>query len=158
MNMQLFINLTGIDIVHVPYKDVGLAQNDLMTGRVQAYIAPMPAFLQFVRSGRMRALAVTGPKRNAALPDVPTIQEAGVPGYEAVTWYGWYAPARTPRDRIGRVHGALAKALEAPEVKQRFAAMGVDIVASSPEYLGKYLREEVEKWGGVVKVMKVRAE
>jgi len=158
MNMALFINLTGIDIVHVPYKDVGLAQNDLMAGRVQAYIAPMPAFLQFIKSGRMRALGVTSARRNPALPDVPTIQEAGVPGYESVTWYGWYTQAKTPRDRINRMNRELAKALQQPDVKERFAAMSVDIVASTPEYLSQYLKTEVQKWGQVVKAMKVRSE
>ncbi len=158
MNMSLFINLTGIDIVHVPYKDVALAQSDLMAGRVQAYIAPMPAFLQFIKSGRMRALAVTNTRRNPALPDVPTLQEAGVTGYEALTWYGWYAPAKTPKDRIARIHGELAKALQRSDVKERFAAMSVEIVASTPGYLGQYLKEEVEKWGRVVKAMKVKQE
>jgi tripartite-type tricarboxylate transporter receptor subunit TctC len=158
MNMALFINLTGIEIVHVPYKDVGLAQNDLMAGRVQAYIAPMPAFLQFIKSGRMRALGVTSTRRNAALPDVPTLQEAGVPGYESVTWYGWYAPAKTPKDRISRVNRELAKALQDPEVRQRYTALSVDIVASSPEQHAKYLKEEVAKWGKVVQAMKVRGE
>jgi tripartite-type tricarboxylate transporter receptor subunit TctC len=158
MNMALFINLTGINIVHVPYKDVALAQTDLMAGRVQAYIAPLPAFLQFIRAGKMRPLAVTNTRRNPSLPDVPTLQEAGVPGYEAVTWYGLYAPARTPRDRILRTHGALAKALQSPEVKERFAALSVDIIATTPEQLGKYLKEEVEKWGRVVKAMKLHNE
>jgi tripartite-type tricarboxylate transporter receptor subunit TctC len=158
MNMSLFINLTGIDIVHVPYKDVGLAQNDLMAGRVQAYIAPMPAFLQFIRSGRMRALGVTSGRRNPALPDVPTIAEAGVPGYESVTWYGWYTQAKTPKNRIQRMNRELARALQDPEVKQRYAALSVDIVASTPEHHSGYLREEVAKWGKVVAAMKVRSE
>ncbi len=158
MNMALFINLTGINIVHVPYKDVALAQTDLMAGRVQAYIAPLPAFLQFIRAGKMRALGVTSTRRNPSLPTVPTLQEAGVPGYEAVTWYGLYAPARTPRDRIVRTHGVLAKALQHPDVKERFAALSVDIVASTPEYLDKYLKEEIEKWGRVVKAMKLQHE
>ncbi len=158
MNMSLFINLTGIDIVHVPYKDVGLAQNDLMAGRVQAYIAPMPAFLQFIRSGRMRALGVTSGRRNPALPDVPTIAEAGVPGYESVTWYGWYTQAKTPKDRIQRMNRELARALQDPEVQKRYAALSVDIVASTPEHHAKYLREEVAKWGKVVAAMKVRSE
>ena len=158
MYMALFINLTGINIVHVPYKDVALAQTDLMAGRVQAYIAPLPAFLQFIRAGKMRPLGVTNVRRNGSLPDVPTLQEAGVPGYEALTWYGWYAPARTPKDRITRFHGELAKALQRPDVRERFAAMSVDIVSSTPEHLGKYLKEEVEKWGRVVKAMKLQHE
>ena len=158
MNMALFINLTGINIVHVPYKDVALAQTDLMAGRVQAYIAPLPAFLQFIRAGKMRPLGVTNTRRNPLLPDVPTLQEAGVPGYEAVTWYGLYAPAKTPRERIRLTHGVLAKALQQPDVKGRFAALSVDIVASTPEHLGNYLEEEVEKWGRVVKAMKLQNE
>jgi len=158
MNMALFINLTGINIVHVPYKDVALAQADLMAGRVQAYIAPLPAFLQFIRAGKMRPLGVTNTRRNPSLPDVPTLQEAGVPGYEALTWYGLYAPAGTPRDRILKTHGALAKALQHPDVKERFAALSVDIVGSTPEHLAKYLREEVGKWGRVVKAMKLQHE
>ena len=156
MNMALFINLTGINIVHVPYKDVALAQTDLMAGRVQAYIAPLPAFLQFIRAGKMRPLGVTNTRRNPALPNVPTLQEAGVAGYEALTWYGLYAPAKTPRDRLLKTHGVLARALQHPDVKERFAALSVDIVASTPEYLGKYLQEEVVKWGRVVKAMKQR--
>jgi tripartite-type tricarboxylate transporter receptor subunit TctC len=158
MNMSLFINLTGIDIVHVPYKDVGLAQNDLMAGRVQAYIAPMPAFLQFIKSGRMRALGVTSGRRNPALPDVPTIAEAGVPGYESVTWYGWYTQAKTPKERIQRMNRELARALQDPEVRQRYAALSVDIVASTPDHHARYLAEEVAKWGKVVAAMKVRSE
>jgi len=158
MNMALFINLTGINIVHVPYKDVALAQTDLMAGRVQAYIAPLPAFLQFIRVGKMRPLGVTNIHRNPVLPAVPTLQEAGVAGYEALTWYGLYAPAKTPRDRILRTHGVLAKALQQPDVKERFAALSVDIVGSTPEYLGKYLKEEIEKWGRVVKAMKLKHE
>ena len=158
MNMALFISLTGINIVHVPYKDVALAQTDLMAGRVQAYIAPLPAFLQFIRAGKMRPLGVTNTRRNPTLPDIPTLQEAGVPGYEAVTWYGLYAPAKTPRDRILRTHGVLAKALQHPEVKERFAALSVDIVGSTPEYLGKYLKAEIEKWGRLVKAMKLQNE
>jgi len=158
MNMALFINLTGINIVHVPYKDVALAQTDLMAGRVQAYIAPLPAFLQFIRAGKMRPLGVTNTRRNPLLPDVPTLQEAGVPGYAAVTWYGLYAPAKTPRERIRLTHGVLAKALQQPDVKGRFAALSVDIIASTPEHLGNYLKEEVEKWNRVVKAMKLQNE
>jgi tripartite-type tricarboxylate transporter receptor subunit TctC len=158
MNMALFINLTGINIVHVPYKDVALAQTDLMAGRVQAYIAPLPAFLQFIRAGKMRPLGVTNTRRNPLLPDVPTLQEAGVPGYEAVTWYGLYAPAKTPHERILLTHGVLARALQNPDVKERFAALSVDIVASTPGHLGNYLKEEVEKWGRVVKAMKLQNE
>ncbi len=158
MNMALFTNLTGIDVVHVPYKDVTQAQTDLMGGRVQLYIAPMPGFVALIRAGKMRALAVTGARRSDALPGVPTLQESGVPGYEAVTWYGMYAPARTPRAIIAKTHAELTSALQKPDVRERYAALGLDIVASSPEYLAKYLQEEVVKWANVVKTMKLRAD
>jgi tripartite-type tricarboxylate transporter receptor subunit TctC len=130
----------------------------LIAGEVQLAVVPFATAIPNIESGRMRALGVTNTRRNPALPDVPTLQEAGVPGYESLTWYGWYAPARTPKDRIARVNGELSKALQSPDVKQRFAALSVDIVASTPEHLGKYLKEEVEKWGRVVKAMNVKAD
>ena len=158
MYMALFIQLTGINVVHVPYKDVGLAQTDLMSGRIQLYIAPMPAFVAFVKAGKMKALAATGVKRSKALPDVPTMQEAGVSAYEASTWYGMYAPARLARETVARVNADTAKVLRRPDVIERFDAMGLEIVASTPEFLAKYLQEEVAKWATVVKAMKVRAD
>ena len=114
MYMALFIQLTGINVVHVPYKDVGLAQTDLMSGRIQLYIAPMPAFVAFVKAGKMKALAATGVKRSKALPDIPTMQEAGVSAYEASTWYGMYAPARLARETVARVNADTAKVLSGP--------------------------------------------
>ena len=158
MNMLLFISMTGINVVHVPYKDVGQAQTDLMSGRVQLYIAPMPGFVAHIRSGRMRALAATGLKRSSVLPDVPTMQEAGVTGYEAVTWYGMYGPAKLPRETVARVNADVGKMLQRPDVRERLDALGFEVVASTPEYLAKYLQEEVVKWANVAKTMKARAE
>lgn len=158
MNMVLFTSLTGIDVLHVPYKDVTQAQADLIAGRVQLYIAPMPGFVALTRAGKMRALAVTGARRSDALPGVPTLQESGVSGYEAVSWYGMYAPARTPREIIDRTHAELARALQKPDVRERYAALGLDIVASSPDYLAKYLQDEVVKWTNVAKTMALKAE
>ena len=158
MNMLLFIQLTGINVVHVPYKDVGQAQTDLMSGRVQMYIAPMPGFVAHIKSGRMRALAATGAKRSSIMPDVPTLQEAGVPGYEAVTWYGMYGPAKMPRETVARINSDMAKMLQRPDVRERLDSLGFEIVGSTPEFLAKYLQEEVVKWANVAKTMKVRAD
>jgi tripartite-type tricarboxylate transporter receptor subunit TctC len=158
MNMLLFIQLTGINVVHVPYKDVGQAQTDLMSGRVQLYIAPMPGFVAHIKAGRMRALAATGLQRSAVLPDVPTMQEAGVAGYEAVTWYGFYGPAKLPRETVAQVNADVGTVLRRADVKERLDAIGFDIVGSTPEHLAKYLREEVVKWANVAKAMKVRAD
>lgn len=158
MYMAFFAATAGISVAHVPYRDVTQAQADLISGRVQLYIAPMPAFIALVRSGRLRALAVTGARRSSALAEVPTMQEAGVRGYEAVTWYGFYTVAKTPRDVIEKTHGDLVKALQSADVRERFSAIGIEIVASNPEELAKHLEEEIAKWAKVAKTLNMRAE
>ena len=158
LNMVLFLNLVGADIQHIPYKDISQAQNDLMAGRVQAWMAVLPPMVPLIKSGKMRALGVSGASRSDLLPGTPTLQEAGVPGYEALTWYGLYAPAGTPKDAIDRTHGEMEKALRRPEVKERLLGLGIDVVASTPEYLARYLQNEVTKWAGVIRSAGVRAE
>lgn len=158
MYMAFFAATAGINVTHVPYRDVTQAQADLMSGRVQLYIAPMPAFIALVRSGRLRALAVTGTRRSNALAEVPTMQEAGVSGYEAVTWYGFYTATKTPPDVIEKAHGELTRALQSPDVRERFAGLGIEIVASTPQYLAKYLEHEVAKWAKVAKALNMKAE
>lgn len=158
MYMAFFAATAGINVAHVPYRDVTQAQADLISGRVQLYIAPMPAFIALVRSGRLRALAVTGTRRSNALAEVPTMQEAGVQGYEAVTWYGFYTTAKTPREAIEKTHGELLKALQSADARERFAALGIDIVAGPPEHLARHLEDEVAKWAKVAKTLNMRAE
>ncbi len=158
LNMALFNNLLGIDLLHVPYKNISQAQIDLIAGRVQAYMAPLPGFVAHIKSGKLRALGVSGTQRSGIFPAIPTLQEAGVPGYEALTWYGVYAPTGTPREAIARTHAELAKALQRPDIKERFDALGVDIVGSTPEHLAKYLDSEIRKWGDVVKAAGLKAD
>ena len=150
LNMALFLHLVGADIQHIPYKDISQAQNDLMAGRVQVWMAVAPPMVPLIKSGKMRALGVSGASRSDLLPGTPTMQEAGVPGYEALTWYGLYAPAGSPREAIARTHDEFAKALRRVDVKERFTGLGVEIVASTPESLGRYLQNEVKKWADVI--------
>jgi len=158
LNMELFRNLTRIDVVHVPYKSVGQAQTDLMAGRVMMWITSLPGAVPHIKSGRVRALAVSGTKRSAAIPDVPTMQEAGVESYEAISWYGMFAPADTPHEVIAKINAEVARVLQMTEVRQRFAAIGVEPSPSTPDELAKYLRSEIVKWANVVKTAKLRAE
>jgi tripartite-type tricarboxylate transporter receptor subunit TctC len=156
--MELFKNLTGIDVVHVPYKSVSQAQTDLMGGRVVLWITSLPGAVPHIKSGRLRALAVSGSKRSSGIPEVPTMQEAGVRGYEAVSWYGMFVPAGTPKEVITRVHDDTVRALQKPDVLERFTALGVEPVGSTPEFLAKYLQAEITKWAEVVKRSGLRPE
>ena len=156
--MEHFRSLTGIDVQHVPYKDNSAAQVDLVSGRVQLWITSLPAVVQFINSGKMHAIAVSGAARYSSIPAVPTMQESGVAGYEAVTWYGLFAPAGTPKDVIAKINSDIARIAQTPDVKARFAAQGIDPVLSTPEYMGSYLQSEISKWAGVVKASGLKAE
>jgi tripartite-type tricarboxylate transporter receptor subunit TctC len=158
LNMELFRNLTAINVVHVPYKSVGQAQADLMAGRVMLWITSLPGAVPHIKSGRLRALAVSGAKRSESVPNVPTMQEGGVKGYEAVSWYGMFAPAGTPPSTIAKINADVVRAVQSADVKQRFAGIGVDPIGSTPEHLAKYLRAEITKWAQVVKATGMRSE
>ena len=158
LNMELFKNLTGIDVVHVPYKSISQAQTDLISGRVILWITSLPGAVPHIQSGRMRALAVSGSTRSPGIPTVPTMQEAGVRGYEAVSWYGMFVPAGTPREAIAKLHAETVRALQKPDVQQRYTALGVETVGSTPDYLAKYLQAEMTKWADVVKRSGLRPE
>ena len=158
LNVELFKDLVGIEVTHVPYKVLSQSMNDLMSGQVQIYIAPLPAQVSYIKSGKVRPLAVSGARRSPVLPDIPTMQEAGVSGYEAVTWYGMYAPAGLPREILARTHSEFSRALRTDDVKERFAKLGLDIAASSSEHLAKYLQEEMAKWAGVIRKTGISAK
>lgn len=151
LSAELFKTTTNTKMVHVPYKGSGPAVNDLIGGQVPIAFESMIAVLQYVKSGRLRALAVTGPKRSPLLPDVPTVAEAGVPGYESLAWYGVMAPGGTPKPIIDRLNGAMGKALDTPELKQRLLELGSDNVHGTPEQFGAFIKSEIAKWGKVVK-------
>ncbi|MGQ0752771.1 MAG: Bug family tripartite tricarboxylate transporter substrate binding protein [Betaproteobacteria bacterium] len=151
LSMEHFLSMTGVKMVHVAYKGLGPAMIDLVAGQVQTAISTMLAGLPHVKSGRLRALATTGSKRSSSLPDLPTVAEAGVPGYEAVQWYGLFAPAKTPREIVTKLNEAMKSTLQSPATKERLAADGTEAVGSSPEEFARFLRSETEKWGKVVR-------
>jgi tripartite-type tricarboxylate transporter receptor subunit TctC len=156
--MEMFKSMAGIELVHVPYKVIGQAQADLISGQVSLWFPTAPGALPHIKAGRMRLLAVAGGKRSPALPDVPTIAEAGVPGFDASTWYPLLAPARAPRDVVAKINKAVVGVLNQPDVQQRLTGMAIEIVGSSPEELARHIRSEIPKWARVVKQSGARVD
>ncbi|MCA3357154.1 MAG: tripartite tricarboxylate transporter substrate binding protein [Roseomonas sp.] len=155
---ELFKQLTGTDMVHVPYRGSGPAVQDLIAGNVQAMFDSVPSSAASARDGRLRALAVTTRNRIAPFPNLPTIAEAGVPGYEISTWYGIWAPARTPPTIIARLQQAVAAAARNPETRARFDALGAEPVADSPEDYARFVRAEYDRWGSLVRDAKIKLD
>jgi tripartite-type tricarboxylate transporter receptor subunit TctC len=155
---ELFKQLTGTDMVHVPYRGSGPAVQDLIAGNVQAMFDSVPSSAASARDGRLRALAVTTRNRIAPFPDLPTIAEAGVPGFEISTWYGIWAPARTPPAIIARLQQAVAAAARNPETRARFDALGAEPVADSPEDYARFVRAEYDRWGALVRDAKIKLD
>jgi tripartite-type tricarboxylate transporter receptor subunit TctC len=147
----LFNSMAGVELNHVPYKGSGPAMQDLISGQVSVSFAGIPNVLGHVKSGRLRVLAVTTPKRWSELPDVPTLAEAGVAGYEATLWLNMAGPAGMPAEIVQRLHGEIAKALQDPELQANFRAAGVEASVLAPEPLSAFIRAEHEKWGRVVR-------
>ncbi len=154
----LFMSQAGIDVVHVPYKGGGPAMADVMAGQAQIVLPSMIQVLPHVKSGRLRVLGISGAKRSAALPDVPTISEAGVPGYEAHNWWGVLAPAGTPQPVIGRLHKELTAVLDSKETANRFETEGAEAVRMSPAQFGRFIASETLKWAKASKEAGIRAE
>jgi tripartite-type tricarboxylate transporter receptor subunit TctC len=150
-----FKMMSGTDILHVPYKGGAQAATDVMSGQVQLMFDPASGVAPHVRSGRLRALGVTGTARARAFPDVPTIAEAGLPGYDVTTWGGIIAPAGTPRAIVVRLSEAVRKAGSAPTLVERYAALGADPVTGTPEEFTSFIRQEYLKWAKVVKVARI---
>jgi len=147
----LFASLAGVNINHVPYKGSGPAMQDLISGQVKVSFAGVPNVITHVRSGRLRALAVTTATRWPDMPEIPTLAEAGVPGYEAALWLCLLAPAATPADIVQRLHAEIGKALQDPELLQSLRAAGIAPSLLGPQELGAFMRTEHEKWGRVVR-------
>jgi len=150
--------LAGVDIVHVPYKGGAPALTDLLGGQIQMAFSSVPAVLPHIKAGRLVALGVGSAKRSPALPNIPTIAEAGVPGYEYTTWYGVFAPAKTPRTLIARLNAEIVKAMETPDIKDRFTALGGDPDPGTPEELRAYMANESAKWAKIIKAANIRVE
>ena len=148
---ELFLGMTGLKMVHVPYKGSGPGVIDVIAGHVPLMAPLSLTALGYVRDGRLRPLGVTTSKRMAAAPEIPTIAEAGVPGYEASNWIGLSAPAGTPREIVNVLHAAFVRVLQMPEIKSRIEADGAEIVGSRPEEFTEYIRTETAKWAKVVK-------
>jgi tripartite-type tricarboxylate transporter receptor subunit TctC len=154
----LFDALTGTKMVHVPYKGMSLAITDLMSGQVSLVFGTSLSVMPHVRSGRLRAMATTGAQRSPALPDLPTVAEAGVPGYEAGLWYGFVGPAHIPAEIVRRLNAEIVAVLKLTEVRERLASQGVDAQPSTPEEFGRLLASDLERWAKVVQRAGIRAE
>jgi tripartite-type tricarboxylate transporter receptor subunit TctC len=158
LTMELFLLITGTRMLHVPYKGPAPGVIDLISGRVSVMSPSTVATLPHVRSGRLRALGVTTLRRAVGLPDVPTVAEAGVPGYESVSWFGLVAPAGTPEDVISRLHQEAVAILRASDIRERFARDGTEVVAGTPDEFHAYIRAEIGKWAKVVKAAGIKPE
>jgi tripartite-type tricarboxylate transporter receptor subunit TctC len=155
---ELFNMLGNVDIVAVQYKGGGPALVAVLGGEVGITFQNISEAVPHVNSGRLRALGVTSLKRSAALPEVPTVAESGVPGYEFTTWHGVLAPSRTPREIVLPLNAKLASVLRSPEISARFAQLGLDVIASSPDEFSAHLKKELDKWGRVVRERHMRVE
>lgn len=154
----LFVHMTGISMVHVPYKGAPPALTDLLGGQVSLYISGLPPAVPMVRDGRVRALAVTTPQRSPAMPDVPTFAESGLEGYDVPLWYGVLAPARTPPEVIARLNAEIVRAMQAPNLRERFLSQGIDPASSSPGQFAGQIKAEIARWTEVVRSAGIKVE
>ncbi len=158
LGTELLKHSAAIDLLHVPYKSAGLAMNALVGGETHVLLTNMASVLPHLKSGRIKALGISSAKRSPLAPDLPTIAESGVPGYEYSTWYAMLAPAGTPKPIVSRVHADLARILKTPRMHDKLSAQGLEVHASSPAELEAYLQAEIIKWERVVRAANVRAE
>ncbi|NLS06084.1 tripartite tricarboxylate transporter substrate binding protein [Rhizobium sp. P32RR-XVIII] len=154
---ELFKSMAGVDIVHVPYQGAD-GITDLISGRVQMAFAGLPQALPQIKAGKLVALGVSTPTRSPLLPDVPTIAEAGVPGFEVISWYGLLAPAKTPKPIVDKISADVATVLKDKDIKDRFLALGLEPVGTSSDEFAGHIKSEVEKWDGVVKKAGITAD
>lgn len=156
---EVFAASARINIVHVPYKGIAHAVSDTVGGHVQMLIVSMPSAWPQVKANRLRALAVTTAKRSAFIPELPSVAEAGVPGYDAVTWWGMFVPARTPREIVARLHGEIQKILATEDMKSRLAAEGAEpLLQMTPDAFNTFVKNEIAKWSRIVKERNIKPE
>ena len=158
MSVELFKSLFGLNMVAVHYKGDSAATADLLGGQVPVMFASIAGLLQHVQSGKLRGLAVTGAQRSAIAPEFPTIAESGLTGYQVITWFGLLVPAGTPADVISKLHQETVQSLGLPQVKEQIAKLGMEVVGSTPEQFGAFLKEENARWSKVVRDLNLRAE
>jgi tripartite-type tricarboxylate transporter receptor subunit TctC len=156
--MEYFKLATGTDLTHIPYKGTGPALIDVAGGQLQVMISALPGTIPFIQGKRVVALATTGAKRSAFLPELPTLNESGVPGYEFDTWYGLHAPAKTPKDIVTKLNTTLAKALATPAVKEQLFKAGLEAQGGTPEAFRKYMITEIQKMGKIIKASGAKPE
>ena len=155
---EMFTSMAGVKIIHVPFKGTGGAMPDLVAGRVHLYINPMLAMISQVQAGRIRLIAVTSPKRVNSMPDVPTVAESGVPGYEATSWYMLLLPGKTPAAIVSKLHAETVKALHSKDIADNLAKGGSEPVGDSPKEALEFLKAEIARWGKVIREAKVTVQ
>jgi tripartite-type tricarboxylate transporter receptor subunit TctC len=155
---ELFKTMAGVDLVHVPYKGAQPALTDVIAGQVQIMFATSASVIPFIKAGKLRALAVTTARRSPSVPELPTVSEAGVPGFEAITWHGVVVPAATPAPRIERLNRDIVGVLALPDLRERLAALGAEVMAGSPAEFADYIASEIPKWAKVVRDSGARIE
>lgn len=148
----------GVRMLHVPYKGVALATSDLFSGRIALYVSPLQPLPAWFRAGRVKPIGLTRAQRSSAFPDVPTIAESGLPGYDVTNWYGVVAPAKTPAPVIARLNSELTRILRLPDVQARFRDEGGEVAPGTPEELSAFISSEIQRWGKVVRVAGVRVD
>jgi tripartite-type tricarboxylate transporter receptor subunit TctC len=151
MAFELLKLRTGVNIVHIPYKGTGPALNDMIAGQTQVALFNMIAALPFAQSGRLRGIAVSGPKRSPRIPELPTLTEVGIPGFEEIGGHMIMVPAATPKDIVSRLHQEILKVLHSPEVKARLESEGAEIIGNTPEQAAASLRADMDKWAEVIR-------
>jgi tripartite-type tricarboxylate transporter receptor subunit TctC len=155
---EMFQVMAGVKLIHVPYKGAGPAVNDLLGGQIPLMFGPSPVVVPMVQAGRLRPLAFTGLKRSSQLPDVPTVDEAGVKGYENSGWYGMYGPRGVPKAIVARLNAALVAIVQMPDTRERFAALNLEPVGSSPEQFAQFLKDDLEKYARIAKAAGIKPE
>jgi tripartite-type tricarboxylate transporter receptor subunit TctC len=155
---ELFKKVAGVNMVHIPYKGAAPALTDVVAGQAQLYFTSPISATPFVRSGRLRMVAVTSPRRSPSLPDVPTVAESGYPDFDVLSWWGIVAPAAVPRELIARLHSEIVKVVNLPDTKARFADQGADAATNTPEQFAAYIKSEIVKWAKLIKDTGVKSE
>jgi tripartite-type tricarboxylate transporter receptor subunit TctC len=155
---ELFASMAGVKMVHVPYRGLGPAVADLLAGQIQVLFADVPLVVEQVKAGNLKALAITGTTRSSVMPDLPTVAEAGLPGYSAGTWYGIFLPARTPPEIVARLSKALEQVLAAPSLKAVMAKQGAEAVWDTPQDFAAFIKEESARWGKLIRDLGIKVE
>jgi tripartite-type tricarboxylate transporter receptor subunit TctC len=158
LNAELFKLISGTDIVHIPYKGTALSITDVASGSVAMLFDSLASVMPHIKSGKVKPLAVNASRRQSLLPDIPTLAEAGMPQFDRYTWFGVFAPAGTPRDIVAKLHAEIIAALQAPDLLERFTAIGAEPVGSTPEQFVERIRSDAAKWGEVIRAANVKVQ